>query len=171
LWAILVSAIFWGAGIILYAGYPFLPGKSAWAKAAVLSILLAIGMVLYSISIQKQPWWHYWGWMTSVALMTLWLGFDLKGIVGGNISEAESLFHKLGVGSIGKIHKPRNVQTNTIVHQPDLCMNCGMCLMVCPQSVFIRPQKDGKVTLGDSNVCLRCQACLKQCDSGAISFQ
>ncbi len=171
LWAILVSAIFWGTGIILYAGYPFLPGKSAWAKAAALSILLAIGVALYSILIQEQPWWHYWGWMTSAALLTLWLGFDLKGIVGGNISEAESLLHKLGVGSIGKIHKPRNIQTGSIVHQPDLCTNCGMCLMVCPQLVFIRPQKDGKVTLGDSNVCLRCQACLKQCDSGAISFQ
>ena len=170
-WALVLSAFFWGAGIVLYGGYPYLPGKSGWAKASGLSILLAICIALYSVFILKRPWWHFWGWMTSVAILTLWLGFDLKGIVGANQSEPESLLHKLGVGSIGQIHKPRNNLTGSISHNPELCINCGTCIMVCPKSVFIRTQKNGKVVLGNSNACLRCQACLKQCLSKAISIQ
>ena len=170
-WAFLLSAFFWGAGIILYGGYPYLPGKSGWAKAFMLSILLAVCIALYSVFILKQPWWQFWGWMTSAGILTLWLGFDLKGIVGGNRSEPESLLHKLGVGSIGQIHKPRNNLTGSISHNPDLCTNCGTCLMVCPKSVFIRSQKNGKVVVGDSNACFGCQACLKQCLSKAVCIQ
>jgi len=170
-WALLSSAFFWGAGIILYGGYPYWPGKSGWVKALTLSILLAAGIALYSVFILKRPWWQFWGWMTSAGLLTLWLGFDLKGIVGGNRSEPESLLHELGVGSIGQIHKPRNNLTGTIRHNPDLCTNCGTCLMVCPKSVFIRTQKNGKVVVGDANACFRCQACLKQCLNKAVSIQ
>jgi ubiquinone/menaquinone biosynthesis C-methylase UbiE/NAD-dependent dihydropyrimidine dehydrogenase PreA subunit len=170
-WALSLSAFFWGAGIFLYGGFPYLPGKSGWAKASVLSILLAICIALYSVFILKQPWWHFWGWMTGVAILTLWLGFDLKGIVGGSQSEPESLLHKLGVGSIGQIHKSRTNLTGSISHDPDLCTSCGTCIMVCPKAVFIRTQKTGKVILGDSKACFRCQACLKQCLSKAISIQ
>jgi ubiquinone/menaquinone biosynthesis C-methylase UbiE/NAD-dependent dihydropyrimidine dehydrogenase PreA subunit len=170
-WAFLLSAFFWGAGIILYGGYPYLPGKSGWAKASVLSILLAICIALYSVFILKQPWWHFWGWMTSAGILTLWLGFDLKGIVGGNKSEPESLLHKLGVGSFGQIHRSRKNLTGSISHNPDLCTNCGTCLMVCPKSVFIRTQKNGQVAVGDSNACFGCQACLKQCLSKAVTIQ
>ncbi|MEJ2164256.1 MAG: methyltransferase domain-containing protein [Desulfobacterales bacterium] len=170
-WALLSSAFFWGAGIILYGGYTYWPGKSGWVKALILSILLATGIALYSFFVLKQPWWQYWGWMTSAGILTLWLGFDLQGIVGGNRSEPESLLHKLGVGSIGQIHKPRNNLTGTISHNPDLCTNCGTCLMVCPKSVFIREQKNGKVMIGDSNACFGCQACLKQCLNKAVSIQ
>jgi len=170
-WAIILSVFFWGAGIILYGGYPYLPGNSGWAKASVLSILLAIGIALYSVFILKLSWWHFWGWMTSAGLLTLWLGFDLKGIVGGNKSEPESLLHKLGAGPIGHIHKPRNNLTGSISHNPDLCTNCGTCIMVCPKSVFIRTQKNGKVVIGDSTACFGCQACLKQCLNKAVSIQ
>jgi NAD-dependent dihydropyrimidine dehydrogenase PreA subunit/SAM-dependent methyltransferase len=170
-WAILLSAFFWGAGIILYGGYPYLPGKSGWAKASVLSIILAICIALYSVFILKQPWWHLWGWMTSAGILTLWLGFDLKGIIGGNKSEPESLLHKLGVGSIGQIHKSRENLAGSISHNPELCKNCGTCIMVCPKSVFTRMQKNGKVVLGNSNACLGCQACLKQCLNKAISIR
>ena len=169
-WAILLSAIFWGAGIILYGGYPYLPAKSGWAKASVLSILLMICIALYSVFILKQPWWHLWGWMTSAGILILWLGFDLKGIIGGNKSEPESLLHKLGVGSIGQIHKPRNNLTGSIRHNPDLCTNCGTCIMVCPKSVFIRTQEN-RVVLGDSNACFGCQACIKQCLTKAVFIQ
>jgi len=170
-WAIWLSAFFWGAGVILYGAYPYLPGKSGWAKAFVLAVLLAIGIALFSVFILKQPWWRLWGWMTGVSLLTLWLGFDLKGIIGGNKSEPESLLAKLGVGSIGQIHKSRHNLTGSIRHNPELCTDCGTCLMVCPQAVFIRTQRDGKVMIGAATACLSCQACLKQCSFKAISIQ
>ena len=169
-WAILLSAFFWGAGIILYGGYPYLPGKSGWAKASVLSILLMICIALYSVFILKQPWWHLWGWMISSGILTLWLGFDLKGIIGGNKSEPESLLHKLGVGSLGQIHKSRNNLAGSISHNPELCTNCGTCIMVCPKSVFIRTLEN-RVVFGDSNACFGCQACLKQCLTKAVFIQ
>jgi NAD-dependent dihydropyrimidine dehydrogenase PreA subunit len=170
-WAILLSVFFWGAGIILYGGYPYLPGKSGWAKASVLAIFLAIGIALYSVFVVKRPWWQFWGWMTSAGLLSLWLGFDLKGIIGGNKSEPESLLQKLGVGSIGQIHKSRNNLMGSIRHNPELCSNCGACITVCPSSMFRRIRKNGKVVLRGSNNCLGCQACIKQCLDKAISIQ
>ena len=109
--------------------------------------------------------------MTGVGISTLWLGFDLKGIIGGNRSEPESLLDKLGVGSIGQIHKSRHNLTGSIHHNPDLCTDCGTCLTVCPHAVFIRKPGNGKVKIGDSNACLSCQACLKQCPTKAVCIQ
>jgi ubiquinone/menaquinone biosynthesis C-methylase UbiE/Pyruvate/2-oxoacid:ferredoxin oxidoreductase delta subunit len=169
-WAILLSAFFWSAGLILYAGYPYLPGKSGWIKASVLSIFQAIGIALYSVIILENPWWHFWGWMASAGILTLWLGFDLKGSVGANKSEPESLLHKLGVGSIGQIYKTRDNRTGRISHNPDLCSNCGTCISVCPKSMFVRLQENGKVELEDSNACFRCRACFNQCSSKAITI-
>ena len=108
--------------------------------------------------------------MTSAGILTLWLGFDLKGIIGGNKSEPESLLHKLGVGSIGQIHKSRNNMAGSISHNTELCTNCGTCIMVCPKSVFIRNQED-RVVFGDSNSCFGCHACLKQCLTKALFIQ
>ena len=53
-----------------------MPGKSGWVKAFILSILLAVSIALYPVFILKQPWWQFWGWMTSAGILTLWLGFD-----------------------------------------------------------------------------------------------
>lgn len=47
------------------------------------------------------------------------------------------------------------------------CTGCGMCINVCPHSVF---EFDcGKTKIRDINSCMECGACTKNCAFSAIS--
>ncbi len=49
------------------------------------------------------------------------------------------------------------------------CIGCGMCLEVCPHSVF---QMNGKsAQIMDRDACMECGACSRNCAAGAISVQ
>jgi ferredoxin len=50
---------------------------------------------------------------------------------------------------------------------PEKCTGCGMCIEVCPHSVFT--MKDKKVSVADRDRCMECGACAKNCDFDAIS--
>jgi len=49
------------------------------------------------------------------------------------------------------------------------CIGCGMCLIVCPHSVFV--MKDGRVGIEDRDACMECGACAMNCPAEAISVQ
>jgi len=55
---------------------------------------------------------------------------------------------------------------NTLRYNPDLCINCGMCLMVCPHSVFAAGED--VVTLARAEDCMECGACALNCPPHAI---
>ena len=101
-----VSTFFWLAGLILYAGFPLIPRKSGWSKAGILSVIEIIAIALFSILILNVPMFSHWKTMIIVTAINLWFGFDLRGIVAGNPSEAEWLMHKLGMSSFGHIFRP-----------------------------------------------------------------
>jgi NAD-dependent dihydropyrimidine dehydrogenase PreA subunit len=109
--------------------------------------------------------------MLVAAAFTLWLGFDLKGIVGGNVSEAESLMHTLGVKSFGSIFTAHPEKVGSVKHDPITCTNCLTCMSVCPKGVYNISQKNNKVTLANPAACFNCSACVKQCPSGALSIE
>ena len=54
----------------------------------------------------------------------------------------------------------------TLKHSPAQCTGCGMCLSVCPHSVF--EFFEGKVRISDLDSCMECGACMKNCPFGAI---
>ena len=57
----------------------------------------------------------------------------------------------------------------TLHLDPEKCTGCGMCMEVCPHSVF---QKSGKiVAIADRDACMECGACAKNCAFSAISVQ
>ena len=57
----------------------------------------------------------------------------------------------------------------TLHLDPEKCTGCGMCMEVCPHSVF---QKSGKiVSIIDRDACMECGACAKNCAFSAISVQ
>jgi len=169
-WAILASGLFWGTGLVLYAAFPLLPGRSGWLKAGLLCLAELLTIACLSVIVLERPWWGSWGWMLTALGFALWLGFDLKGIVGGYVSEAESLMHKLGVKSLGTFYTANPAKRGFIQHDLGACTNCLRCINVCPKAVLAFSDHDHHVRLAEPEECIACQACLRQCPSGALSM-
>lgn len=58
---------------------------------------------------------------------------------------------------------------NTLRYKPSLCINCGMCLLVCPHAVFAAG--DQTVRLERPDVCMECGACQVNCPAHAIAVE
>ncbi len=165
-----LSVLFWITGLILYAGFPAIPGKSGWLKAIVLSLLEVIVIAGSSLIILHMPLFYHWKIMVVVSAINIWFGLDLKGIVAGYPSEAEWLMHKLGMGSFGHIFSSGVFHEGKIRQDMSKCKNCRTCLMVCPKGVFEALDKD-KIRVQRQQECFACNACVTQCDEGALSLE
>ncbi len=64
---------------------------------------------------------------------------------------------------------PLENAVNTLVYRPGRCINCGMCLKVCPHRVFA--QGKDRVRLARPDACMECGACQRNCPNGAIEVQ
>jgi len=58
------------------------------------------------------------------------------------------------------------VSINTLRYIPDLCINCGICIDVCPHEVFEEGER--KVVLARAELCMECGACMVNCPVDAI---
>ncbi len=56
---------------------------------------------------------------------------------------------------------------STLNLDADKCIGCGMCLNVCPHSVFSVKQK--KAWVEDKDGCMECGACAKNCPVSAVT--
>jgi len=135
-WLLKFSLLFWGAGIALYAGYPWLPSNSGWLKGLILSLLIIVVISLGGFSSGIGAMFEHWGWMIVTVVVCLWLGFDLRGIVEGSPSEATKLLEKFGVHSIGKFYSSHSKTKGILRYDPALCTHCRTCMGVCPNGVF-----------------------------------
>jgi len=164
------SALFWTAGLILYAGYPIIPGKSGWLKAGVFSAIEITAIALLSIFFFKTPAFHYWGLMASALAINLWLGFDLRGIVAGDSSEAEWLMHKLNAKSLGHLFVAEALNVGRIQQDIDKCNDCEICLRICPKGVYAIAGKSN-VRIQQQSKCFACNACVVQCPQDALALR
>jgi NAD-dependent dihydropyrimidine dehydrogenase PreA subunit len=57
--------------------------------------------------------------------------------------------------------------SNTLQYDPDGCINCGMCSVVCPHGVFAAG--DQAVQLVRREACMECGACQLNCPVDAIT--
>jgi len=165
-----ISAIFWIAGFILYAGFPLIPGKSGWLKAAILSVMEFITIAMFSVLILNIPIFIHWKIMIIVSAINIWLGFDLRGIVAGYPSEAEWLMHKLGMKSFGHLFSAGVFSSGKIHQNVNKCNNCSICLMVCPKGVFGTVDKN-KIRIQKQLECFACNACITQCPENALLLE
>jgi len=55
---------------------------------------------------------------------------------------------------------------NTLMFNAGLCINCGMCIAVCPQVVFALG--DRVLQIVDPDACMECGACQINCPVGAL---
>lgn len=49
------------------------------------------------------------------------------------------------------------------------CVGCGMCVNVCPHSVF--ELKEKKALIRDIDCCMECGACVKNCPAKALNVK
>ena len=55
---------------------------------------------------------------------------------------------------------------NTLRYEPEQCINCGMCSVVCPHGVFAPDGDTARLVQPES--CMECGACQLNCPTGAI---
>jgi len=55
---------------------------------------------------------------------------------------------------------------NTLQYEADLCNGCGMCINVCPHTVFA--MNSHKIVPVSADDCMECGACQGNCPTGAI---
>jgi ubiquinone/menaquinone biosynthesis C-methylase UbiE/NAD-dependent dihydropyrimidine dehydrogenase PreA subunit len=165
-----ISAISWITSFILYVGFPLIPGSSGWLKAAILSVMEIIAISMTSVFILHMPIFSHWNIMIIVSAINIWLGFDLRGIVAGNPSEAEWLMHKLGITSFGHVFSAGVFSPGKIHQDVTKCNNCRICLMVCPKGVYEIVDKN-KIRINKRWECFACNACITQCVEDALSLR
>jgi NAD-dependent dihydropyrimidine dehydrogenase PreA subunit len=56
---------------------------------------------------------------------------------------------------------------NTLVYDPALCVNCGLCSIVCPHGVFAADERVARLVRAEE--CMECGACQRNCPTGAIT--
>jgi NAD-dependent dihydropyrimidine dehydrogenase PreA subunit len=61
----------------------------------------------------------------------------------------------------------RSTSMNTLEYNPELCINCGLCSIVCPHAVFA--SNDRVAQLVRPEACMECGACWLNCPTGAIT--
>ncbi|NOZ08294.1 MAG: methyltransferase domain-containing protein [FCB group bacterium] len=163
------SLAFWGAGFLLYAGYPLLPGNSGWLKALYLSAFEILLLILIQSLFPAELAESIWRPVLVILFLNMWFGFDLRGIVAGSQSEAEALLQKTGLKSLSHLYSATAVRTGLIHQDTQLCHNCRFCLMVCPKGVYaLTPQNEVRIVEQDE--CFACGACVKQCDVNALTL-
>lgn len=61
------------------------------------------------------------------------------------------------------------VQKNSVTHNPDECVDCGLCISICQKQVFSF-DKDWKLCL-DADRCVLCGRCAAFCPQRALSVE
>ena len=56
---------------------------------------------------------------------------------------------------------------NTLEYDPELCINCEMCSIVCPHGVFASGERVAQVVRREA--CMECGACQRNCPTSAIT--
>ena len=57
--------------------------------------------------------------------------------------------------------------TATLHVDPQRCVGCGLCVIVCPHRLFALEGRTLRVL--DPDLCMECGACARNCPSGAIT--
>lgn len=152
-----VTAIMFLVFLFTFGFYPLFPEEKRWRRTLLQAAILSAGLL-------GLAWWQ--GWTRSDVL--LWEGILLGAVVlaafdacGSTPLHKTSIRHWFTQGDYKSLFNP--------VVDPDLCINCMQCVLVCPVVVFAaRREEVKKVVSVKPDECEECLACVKQCPTDAI---
>jgi NAD-dependent dihydropyrimidine dehydrogenase PreA subunit len=108
--------------------------------------------------------------MVAALAISMSQGLDVKGSVGGNISEPEHLFYKLGIRSFGHLFSSEAVRNGMVKQDMNRCTGCQTCVLVCPKGVFGFSGNQKEIAPINQEECFSCNACVMQCPKNALSI-
>jgi NAD-dependent dihydropyrimidine dehydrogenase PreA subunit len=164
-----IGAIFWPAfvgriiGLIFivyffgFCLYPFFPEERRWRRAGLQTAILLGTQTAFGVWRGWTPFDHLlWG----VILLGLILLMVLDQC-GSTPLHKTSIKHWLTKGDYLSLFNP--------IIDPELCINCMQCVLVCPTGVFAARRQDVKTVVAvKPDSCEECLACVKQCPTDAI---
>jgi NAD-dependent dihydropyrimidine dehydrogenase PreA subunit len=152
-----VTAIIFAVFLFTFCLYPAFPSEKYWRRTFVQAMILSGALLSFA---------GWQGWTGSDIL--LWEAVLLGTVVlaaldacGSTPLHKTSIKHWLTKGNYKSLFSP--------VVDPDLCINCMQCVLVCPVTVFAARRETVKTVVSvRPDECEECLACVKQCPTDAI---
>jgi ferredoxin len=137
--------------------YPIFLEERRWRRAGLQTAILLGAQTLFGV-------WRGWTPFDHVLWGVILLGAILLMVLdqcGSTPLHKTSLKHWLTQGDYLSLFNP--------VIDPQLCINCMQCVLVCPTAVFAARRQDVKTVVAVApDDCEECLACVKQCPTDAI---
>ncbi len=151
------------SALMIYGMYLFLPSlpiKSGLKRVAIWEILILI--ILFSAAIIKGNIFTYIDLLVTSLLMSVLVGFDFNGTLPTEKSGLGEWFYKRGSKEMKFLTGTYKLTTYGVINmQREKCINCGLCIEVCPRGVYV--EENGEILLAHGEKCVNCSACVKQC--------
>ena len=132
----------------------WLPGKVGVQKGATLGVLASALFVFIAQMAGVSDPWQLTGWSAWIILVATFAGYDMPSWSPLWRQDVKELV--LGV-------KNTHVEID-----PDKCIGCHMCDIVCPVDVFARNDQTRKYEVVNLDACEACGACIENCPTDAI---
>lgn len=150
----------------------WIPGRNGLMKALFLDAILGATLIVteFFFGFQDNPVRPHF--IIAMVMLPM-LGFDLGGMSSTMTAFMEPFLARFGLSAIGNIAISGTVRIEVLTghrelsYNREICQGCRSCEEVCPQGVW---DIDGtkRAVLARKKECTACQACLVQCESGAI---
>ncbi|NOZ76696.1 MAG: 4Fe-4S dicluster domain-containing protein [Euryarchaeota archaeon] len=150
--------------VLMLALYPYLPGRSGYAKLLSTEVFLGAGLLVHVMTGGSG-----YGTFIGAMVIAAMIGIDFGGISPIYKSDLDPILDRLGVRGIGPVvFEGRGAIGGKVVLDPEKCIGCALCHDVCPKGVYAMEGKKAVMARGEE--CVVCRACITQCPVEAISL-
>lgn len=159
--------------LLMYASFPYIPGRSGWAKVLFYEALVAAGLLIYLFPVGGDSSYIRNLFLAAMILVPL-IGIDFGGVSPLYKSDLDPLLHRIGIHRIGSVSfKGRaTIKEEKITLDQSECIGCELCYDVCPKGIYDMDESQNvAIMVKPDSECVACRACVLQCPTDAISLR